>query len=357
MKKKRNKKNIKFLKRGLALFLAMVMAGSVTVNTGSLYINAQEIGTSLETETEEETEEENTGRQYRILDFAELSETVREQALQLGAKETDIVLPESLNVTVSEGADGETSAATETEKKELTLSGIEWKLNPEESDGSVFDGSRNGSVYVYDPILPETDAEGNTYVLSEQAQLPVIYVLVGEMQTMLLANGQVYKLDSLPVNSQYEFVIDAGNQSTYNNAILTGSFSDFQDANGNSKKSCEKGIIIKGTTVNLTIRDLSINRSESSDNKLEATLAAITLTDNATLNLTLEGNNYLKGATGGAGICVEAGSTLRITKDSSGQLKAVGGDYYGAAAGIGANGDGKMGNQPGTPQSVGNIII
>mgnify|MGYP004459774835 FL=1 len=355
MKKKRNKI---LLKKGLALFLAMLMAGSVEVNTGFSYIYAQEIQAPLEAGAEQANiEETNTGIQYQILDFVELSKKVNEQTLQLGAKEKDIVLPESLDVTVRESVAGEDSAIAGSEEKQLTLSGIEWKLNSEESDFSKFKGNKDGSVYVYNPVLPETDEEGNTYVLSEQAQLPAIYVLVGEMQTALLSSGQTFSLDSLPVDSQYEFVIDSGNQSTYNNAILTGSFSDFEDANGKSKKSCEKGIVIKGTTVNLTIRDLSVNRSESSDNKLEATLAAITLTDNATLNLTLEGDNYLKGATGGAGICVKAGSTLRITKGSSGRLKAVGGNFYGGAAGIGANGDGKIGNQPGTPQSVGNIII
>ena len=140
MKKKRNKI---LLKKGLALFLAMLMAGSVEVNTGFSYIYAQEIQAPLEAGAEQANiEETNTGIQYQILDFVELSKKVNEQTLQLGAKEKDIVLPESLDVTVRESVAGEDSAIAGSEEKQLTLSGIEWKLNSEESDFSKFKGKK-----------------------------------------------------------------------------------------------------------------------------------------------------------------------------------------------------------------------
>ena len=143
----------------------------------------------------------------------------------------------------------------------------------------------------------------------------------------------VLELDKLPLTTdnaqRLDFTINAGNVSKYNNAVLTGSFSD-EDGN-----IARKRIVIDGTTVNLTIRDVNIDR-----NAWYATTAAIELINGAKLNLTLEGNNVLKGSIGGAGIGVGEDCTLTITAQSTGTLTAVGGSYYGGAAGIGANGTG-----------------
>lgn len=139
----------------------------------------------------------------------------------------------------------------------------------------------------------------------------------------------VLELDKLPLTTdnaqRLDFTINAGNVSKYNNAVLTGSFSD-EDGN-----IARKRIVIDGTTVNLTIRDVNIDR-----NAWYATTAAIELINGAKLNLTLEGNNVLKGSIGGAGIGVGENCTLTITAQSTGTLTAVGGCYYGGAAGIGA---------------------
>ena len=259
-----------------------------------------------------------------------------------------------------EGTETEEEQTAEGETVELTLSGITWKLNPAESDFPVFDGKQNGTVYTYTPVLPDVSDDGTPIILGENAELPVIYVLVGEMQVSLLAQGGVYELDDLPVNKvngSYEFVIHSGNKDTYNDAVLTGSFSDFQD-NGTAIKSSRKGIVIDGVEVNLTIRGVTIDRYLSSDNKWESTDAAITLKNGATLNLTLDGDNYLEGATGGAGICVGENCTLRITKESTGKLKVVGGNYYGGAAGIGANGTGwTPSGTTDVKQTLGHIVI
>lgn len=161
----------------------------------------------------------------------------------------------------------------------------------------------------------------------------------------------VLELDKLPLTTdnaqRLDFTINAGNVSKYNNAVLTGNFSD-EDGN-----IARKRIVIDGTTVNLTIRDVNIDR-----NAWYATTAAIELINGAKLNLTLEGNNVLKGSIGGAGIGVGEDCTLTITAQSTGTLTAVGGSYYGGAAGIGANGTGAYNGKPREViQKFGTIII
>ena len=169
--------------------------------------------------------------------------------------------------------------------------------------------------------------------------------------------GQVIDLNKLPLKfatgKGYCFTVNAGNAGNYNNAILTGKFETSDNI-----QACNKGLVISGTTVNLTIRDVTIDMNTQDDgNPNDCYYSAIVLTNNATLNLTLEGNNTLLGATGGAGICVESGSTLNITSKSTGSLKAVGGSFYGGAAGIGARCTGRYKNNDGNVQGVGNIII
>ncbi len=264
----------------------------------------------------------------------------------------------------SDPANGEedNENVTEGETVELTLTGIEWKLDPAESDFSVFDGKKKGSVYTYTPVLPEVSDDGTPIILHENAELPVICVLVGEMQISLLAGGGTYELDDLPFksdNNVWNVVIDQSNKAQFDNAVLTGGFSAFTDTNGNTQKSSWKGIVIDGVEVNLTIKDVTINRNKSEeDNLVTPDDAAITLRNGATLNLTLEGENYLEGSAGGAGICVEEGCTLRITQKSTGKLKAVGGNYYGGAAGIGANSCGwSFNTEEGTEQKLGTIVI
>ena len=85
---------------------------------------------------------------------------------------------------------------------------------------------------------------------------------------------------------------------------------------------------------------------------------AVVALNGAKLNLTLEGDNVLKGSIGGAGIGVGEDCTLTITGQSMGTLTAVGGSYYGGAAGIGANGTGAYAGKPREViQKFGTIII
>ena len=301
-----------------------------------------------------------------IIGFSELDETVAVQKLPLGAKESDIILPDTLEVRMKQEtledapkAEGEQQidAEADTEKESLEtdadedisrISGVTWKLDINESDYPEFHGGispqdyfeefnedgepietsdktwnsyyeanqdYNGCAYVFTPVLPEE------YPVGEEAELPEICVLVGEMQLMTLA-GEEHNLNNQPL------LINSANQNELNGKTITGSYCPtnrpeftYTDIKG--------GITIDNVTVDLTIKDVTIQ----SDGARGWNLAGIYLKGNAQLNLTLEGTNTLVGLDEGAGIEVGKGATLVITENSTGSLKAVGGAY--GAAGIG----------------------
>lgn len=301
-----------------------------------------------------------------IIGFSELDEAVAVQKLPLGAKESDIVLPDTLEVEVEEAdemlaedsqnvhlveaVDKGTEKDTEAETAVWQISGITWKLDEEQSDLPEFHGGisekdyfeefdengepietsdktwngyyeanqdYNGCAYVYTPVLPEE------YSLGEEAELPEICVLVGEMQLMTLAGGE-HDLNNEPL------LINSANKNEFNGKTITGNYCP-STRPGNSQ-NIKGGIIIDNVMVDLTIKNVTIQSGGASG----WNLAGIYLKGNARLNLTLEGTNTLVGLDEGAGIEVEKGATLVITENSTGRLKAVGGAY--GAAGIGGKG-------------------
>ena len=302
----------------------------------------------------------------KIEAFLGLDEAIAVQKLSLGAKESDIILPDTLEVrmkqeTLEDAPKAEreqqidVEADTEKESSETDvdedirrISGVTWKLDINESDYPEFHGGispqdyfeefdedgepietsyktwagyheanqdYNGCAYVYTPVLPEE------YSVGEETELPEICVLVGEMQLMTLA-GVEYNLNNK------HLLINSTNKDQFNGKTITGSYCPstrpeltYTDIKG--------GIIIDNVTVDLTIKDVTIK----SDGARGWNLAGIYLKGQAQLNLTLEGTNTLVGLDDGAGIEVEKGATLVITEQSTGNLKAVGGAY--GAAGIG----------------------
>ena len=301
-----------------------------------------------------------------IIGFSELDEAIAVQKLPLGAKESDIVLPDTLEVEVEEAderlaedsqnvhlveaVDKGTEKDTEAETAVWQISGITWKLDEEQSDLPEFHGgisekdyfeefdedgepvetsdktwtgyyeanqNYNGCTYVYTPVLPEE------YSLGEEAELPEICVLVGEMQLMTLAGGE-HDLNNEPL------LINSANKNEFNGKTITGNYCP-STRPGNSQ-NIKGGIIIDNVMVDLTIKNVTIQSGGASG----WNLAGIYLKGNARLNLTLEGTNTLVGLDEGAGIEVEKGATLVITENSTGRLKAVGGAY--GAAGIGGKG-------------------
>ena len=81
---------------------------------------------------------------------------------------------------IAYSADEGNGAEDSQEGEEWTIEHITWKLDEEKSSLPEFDSSEEsaGAVYIYTPTIPETDENGNHYILSEEAILPEIYVMV-----------------------------------------------------------------------------------------------------------------------------------------------------------------------------------
>lgn len=139
------------------------------------------------------------------LEFAPLEESITDQILPLGSKESDIRFPETLTVREMTGE----------ETTERTLPGITWKLDAENSDYSEFQGGLapedyfdrfdedgepeeteektwegydkaneeyNGAIYTYVPVIPESEE------IPEDTALPEIHVQVGDAGIALYAD-------------------------------------------------------------------------------------------------------------------------------------------------------------------------
>ena len=156
--------------------------------------------------------------------------------------------------------------------------------------------------------------------MADTADLPEIYVMVGDAGVALLAAAPHV------LNGNY-LVIDKDNVGWFNGKTITGTYHPTERLTGDQK--IEGGIVIDNVEVDLTIENVNI----SYDSIIIDDAAGILLKGNAKLNLTVKGENSLKGTYGGAGIGVEENATLIITKKSTGSLTATGGGY--GAAGIG----------------------
>lgn len=142
------------------------------------------------------------------LEFAPLEESIIDQILPLGSKESDIHFPETLTVRETTGE----------ETTERTLPGITWKLDAENSDYSEFQGGLapedyfdrfdedgepeeteektwegydkaneeyNGAIYTYVPVIPESEE------IPEDTDLPEIHVQVGDAGIALYADNEI----------------------------------------------------------------------------------------------------------------------------------------------------------------------
>ena len=356
----------------------------VDADTGKAEAGADADADKAEADANEAPNGTATGAEIKA--FLELDEAIAVQKLSLGAKESDIILPDTLEVEVEgademlaedsqnvhlvEAANKSTEKDTEAETASWQISGITWNLNEEQSDLPEFHGGisekdyfeefdehgepvetstktwggyaeanqeYNGRVYVYTPILPE---ELGKFEVADTADLPEIDVMVGDASVALLADG------SYDLNENY-LVIDANNVADFNGKTITGSYHPTKRLSEGRK--IEGGIVIDDVTVNLTIEDVNVGYGTD----IIDDAAGILLKGKAKLNLTVKGKNTLKGTYGGAGIGVEENATLIITEQSNGSLKAVGGAY--GAAGIGGNAGST--DSEGTNYGTGKIII
>lgn len=141
-------------------------------------------------------------------------------------------------------------------------------------------------VYVYTPILPE---DLGKFEVADTADLPEIYVMVGDAGVALLAAAPHV------LNGNY-LVIDKDNVGWFNGKTITGTYHPTERLTGDQK--IEGGIVIDNVEVDLTIENVNI----SYDSIIIDDAAGILLKGNAKLNLTVKGENSLKGTYGGAGI-------------------------------------------------------
>lgn len=319
-------------KRIFAIALSFLMVNSVIDYPGAVLANAAE-----------------DLHNYTITSIEELDEDVKCQVLPYGTEEGDIVFPDSLEVAaeytvyeqISENtvSDNNSGIKTKSKTENITIEDITWKLDKDQSDFDVFTGSEEeledcgGAYYVYTAVIPQKDKAGNTYTLADGIALPEIEVLVGDSnaEIMTLSNEDVLDVSTLEAKSitfgagySDYIVIDENNVDDFNGKTLTGTTTN--------------GIYIRnGVTVDLTIENLNITKSENIS-------SCISVGYNATLNLTVIGDNTLKATGwGGAGIEVmgQNKATLRITSASTGTLNAVGGygsKQFGSYGGAGIGG-------------------
>lgn len=201
--------------------------------------------------------------------FLELDEAIALQKLSLGAKESDIILPDTLEVEVEgademlaedsqnvhlvEAANKGTEKDTEAETATWQISGITWKLNEEQSDLPEFHGGiseknyfeefdengepvetstktwagyaeanqeYNGRVYVYRAVLPE---ELGKFEVADTADLPEIDVMVGDASVALLADAP-YDLNN------NDLVIDYQKEVLKNTALYELEYAESKSA-------------------------------------------------------------------------------------------------------------------------------
>ncbi len=163
------------------------------------------------------------------------------------------------------------------------------------------------------------------------------------------ANGLVIKAkaavpaDAITIDGK--LTINNSNRSTYNNKTITGTYHPSAASFG------QKGaIVIDGGTTNLTINELDINIVGDHSTGV----SGIYLKNNATLNLTILGENSIYAAGEGAGICVPRGCTLVITDESTGSLTVDGGCNINDSASEGGAGIGAEGRYQ---TGLGSIVI
>ncbi|WP_448863229.1 carboxypeptidase regulatory-like domain-containing protein [Clostridium sp.] len=173
------------------------------------------------------------------LEFASLEESIADQILPLGSKESDIRFPETLTVRETTGE----------ETTERTLPGITWKLDAENSDYSEFQGGLapedyfdrfdedgepeeteektwegydkaneeyNGAIYTYVPVIPESEE------IPEDTDLPEIHVQVGDAGIALYADegitGKGTETDPYVISTadQWSTVMGKNKNNKYN---------------------------------------------------------------------------------------------------------------------------------------------
>lgn len=274
------------------------------------------------------------------LEFAPLEESITDQILPLGSKESDIQFPETLTVRETMGE----------ETTEQTLSGITWKLDAENSDYSEFQGGLapedyfdrfnedgepeeteektwegydkaneeyNGAIYTYIPVIPESEE------IPEDTALPEIHVQVGDAGIALYSGrieGQGTEEDPWQIKNEEDWETITTSRPYCNSGNLQGcirlegkiDFSQIKeesrkiplklhdktfDGNGYPIENLTKPLfsVANGTVKNLILPDVEIDGNENQG------AIAQTVGDKATIeNCYISGSITATGSNNGA---------------------------------------------------------
>lgn len=226
---------------------------------------------------------------------------------------------------------GDTSGTTE----EVSLAGITWELDQDESDAAEFDASEaaDGFCYVYTPVLPDKDKDGNTLVVGDDVELPAIYVLVGEYGIAAMAEDDVA-----------EVTVGNGTPTTY--PTVNEAFDAIQTAISNASGDAAQNITLKfladtivtgldceldgkektSLTIDMNEKNVGIaweSGGNANDFYLKMTNIEATLTGTGTLSATVnigeKANLTVKDA-------IEYQGTLRIQESGTAALKNLNGN-------------------------------
>lgn len=193
---------------------------------------------------------------------------------------------------------------TKTVEKESTLENIRWELDKEESDAEEFDASEasNGFCYVYTPVLPDTDKDGNTLVVGD-VELPAIYVLVGEYEIATLEGNAV-----IEVNGVQYATIDAAIEANSNKLCMN---------NCNIKLLQDGTLSIPIRLYGTTTLDLNGHTFTNDNYLLKAENASGTETAcNLTIKSSIDGGKILTGRNWGTGtLTVDSNASCTIEKN------------------------------------------
>jgi hypothetical protein len=212
-----------------------------------------------------------------ITAFTELSDEIANQQLAVGAVESDIQLPDTLNVTVESasvdqsGSNAQTTTgpaidvdtvqdSTDTTQA-VTLENITWEMDSDNSTSATFDSSVNGAFYSYVPVLPEG------YILATNVSLPEISVQIGSGLMKLMTSESSIAISGVPVDST-DWYATTDTSGTVNTA-------------GASVDNWNVHVVISDTTTTVTLKDATI-KNPSAD------ASAITVSG-YDLNIVLEG--------------------------------------------------------------------
>lgn len=233
-----------------------------------------------------------------------------------------------------------------------TISGENGTPDIQDSIVRVSAGSESDNVYiVYGQATLNEDftlESGETMLIPEGANLTVAEDTTltnnGTIQNMgiisglgvIQNDGSIYDLGTIedvkiegtkPIEAPTDTIIIYEESAVIEDSCGSSCSGHFIFAMG---QITDNTIIIEGGIHNLILCDVNIDVSNIDG------ACAFEIKNNATVNLTLEGENTLKSGQNCAGLQVPKDTTLTITKDSTGSLTATGGEN---GAGIGGHKD------------------